>query len=76
MANLREKCSNAKAKFAGRKVRRLFSTKRYSTCTGVNCYGPPSGWTCVYELVLANGSTITVERLSDIVIKPEKANAA
>jgi hypothetical protein len=69
MANIYEKCSRARLRFIGRKVRRIFDERPFRLCVNVICHGPPSGWTCVYELQFENGDDIKVERISDVEIE-------
>lgn len=72
--NLHDKQSRARAKFVGKKVRPQFSEKRYATCTSVVAHGPPSGWTCVYQIFYGSrGSYFNVERFDEVEIKPEES---
>lgn len=72
MADIYDKRERARNKFIGQMVRRIFSEGAYRRCTNVVCHGPPSGWTCVYELQLEDGDDIKVERMKDIEIEPKK----
>lgn len=69
--SLSDKEWSARKRFEGKKVRRIFSTKRYSECVRVRAHGQPSGWYVIYELELKNRGRINVERMSEVEIKPQ-----
>lgn len=68
--SLWDKENSARKKFVGKKIRRQFSKGRYSECVRIEAHGPPSGWTCAYEIFTANGGRMLVERLSEVEVKP------